>query len=126
MLPRPAALILPVMLALSTTALASEEALSPEAQCGKKALETRAFSTAGWTLDSYDKAWKYWGDAKERPTDYPKAFMDRYGLHPAPFDNGKYPMGLREGSGKHGVGSGGLPSGALGVGCEGHTSPSVL
>jgi hypothetical protein len=23
---------------------------------------------------------------------------DHYGLHPAPYDNGKYPMGLREGS----------------------------
>ena len=29
--------------------------------------------------------------------DYDAALRERYGLHAAPFDNGKYPMGLRHG-----------------------------
>jgi len=41
-----------------------------------------------------------WGDgARERPEPYAQAFREHYGLHPAPFDNGKYPMGLREAKG---------------------------
>src|SRR5260370_28910484 len=48
---------------------------------------------------AYDDAWKKWGpDQKQPPDNYPQAFMARYGLHPAPYDNGRYPMGLREGN----------------------------
>src|SRR5262249_58582127 len=31
-----------------------------------------------------------------KPANYEQAFMDRYGLHPAPFDNQGRPMGLLE------------------------------
>jgi len=65
---------------------------------GRKALLTRAFTPAVWTLDSYGQAWKQWQPPlQEKPADYAQAFMDYYGLHPAPFDN-PYPLGLRQGS----------------------------
>ncbi|MCC6418656.1 MAG: c-type cytochrome [Gemmataceae bacterium] len=68
------------------------------AQRGKHALESRAYTPAVWSLKAYDAAWRTWGVA-ERPKDYDRAFRERYGLHPAPYPNGRYPMGLREGTG---------------------------
>src|SRR5688572_21353705 len=60
---------------------------------GKKALQTRAFSPAPWPFAAYDNAWKAWEPKLEQaPDNYDQAFRDRYGLHAAPFDNGKYPM----------------------------------
>jgi mono/diheme cytochrome c family protein len=81
-------------------ALGASPALSDEtpAERGRKALLTRAFNPATWTLEVYDRAWRQWQPAVDKaPEDYAQAFRDRYGLHPAPYDNGKYPMGLREG-----------------------------
>lgn len=72
---------------------------------GRKALLTRAFTPAPWSLAAYEKAWQFWEPApKQRPEPYAQAFMEHYGLHPAPFDNGTLPMGLREGSGFFGKG----------------------
>ncbi|MBM4071638.1 MAG: c-type cytochrome [Planctomycetes bacterium] len=65
---------------------------------GKTALLTRDYNPATWRPNAYDDAWKHWGDLKEKPKDYARAFMDRYGLHPAPYDNGRFPMGVREGT----------------------------
>ncbi len=63
---------------------------------GKKALETRAFTPPPWSFTGYENVWKQWQPAlKERPKNYDEAVRDRYGLHAAPFDNGRYPMGLR-------------------------------
>jgi mono/diheme cytochrome c family protein len=65
---------------------------------GKKALESRAFSPAPWPFSAYDNAWKHWEPKLDKaPADYDQAFRDHYGLHAAPYDNGKYPMGLRPG-----------------------------
>ena len=74
-------------------------AQDPEAIArGKKALETRAFTPAPWSFDAYLNAWKHWQPKLEQaPADYDQAFRDYYGLHPAPFENGRYPMGLRPG-----------------------------
>ncbi len=70
---------------------------TPEA-LGRTALLTRDYNPATWKLTAYDDAWRSWGpDFKTAPKEYARAFMDRYGLHPAPYDNGRYPMGLREG-----------------------------
>ncbi len=66
------------------------------AERGRDALLGKAFVPAIWTRQAYDQAWKQWG-AKEKPADYPKAFIDRYGLHAAPYPNGELPMGIREG-----------------------------
>src|SRR5262249_3463898 len=53
-----------------------------------------------WSLDAYKNAWRQWGrEVSEKPKDYDQAFRERYGLHPAPYANGIYPMGLREGQG---------------------------
>ena len=65
---------------------------------GKKALETRSFSPPPWSFAAYENAWKHWKPApKEAPQNYDQAFRDHYGLHAAPFDNGRYPMGVRKG-----------------------------
>jgi mono/diheme cytochrome c family protein len=65
---------------------------------GKQALEGRAFIQAPWTAKAYENAWKQWTPKRdEAPADYDKAFADYYGLHPAPYQNGRYPMGLRAG-----------------------------
>src|SRR5438132_13784079 len=48
-----------------------------------------------WSRKAYDNVWKQWGLA-EKPADYDQAFRQRYGLHPAPYDNQGLPMGLHE------------------------------
>jgi hypothetical protein len=67
------------------------------AERGKTALLTRSFTSAKWTPDAYDKAWMHWGpNVKVKPDNYAQAFQDRYGLHPAPYENPGLPMGLRQ------------------------------
>jgi mono/diheme cytochrome c family protein len=68
------------------------------AERGRTALLTRPFTPALWQLRAYENLWKTWG-ADEPPEDYARAVRERYGLHPAPYDNGKYPMGVREAPG---------------------------
>src|SRR5262245_5035333 len=80
------------------SAVAFVHAADPDAERGREALFTRSFVPAPWSPAAYDNAWKIWQPApKERPDDYDEAFRDHYGLHPAPYSNGKLPMGLREG-----------------------------
>jgi mono/diheme cytochrome c family protein len=65
---------------------------------GKKALTTRAFSPAPWSFAAYENVWKQWQPKLDKaPEKYDEAFRERYGLHPAPYENGKYPMGMRPG-----------------------------
>ena len=72
---------------------------------GRHALLTRAFNPPVWSLSAYDNVWKQWG-LKEKPADFEKRFMERYGLHPAPYDNDGFPMGLRKAKGFFSVGLG--------------------
>lgn len=66
-------------------------------QRGRKALTERSFNPPFWAKESWDSLWKQWGgDLKQAPANYTSAIMERYGLHPAPFDNKGYPMGMRE------------------------------
>lgn len=66
---------------------------------GRKALETRAFSPAPWPFSAYENVWKHWTPKLDKaPEKYDEAFAERYGLHPAPFENGRYPMGVRPGT----------------------------
>lgn len=66
---------------------------------GKEALLGRNFTPPTISLDAYRTAWRIWDEkAKEAPADYDAAFRERYGLHPAPYPNHGYPMGLREGT----------------------------
>src|SRR5947207_547080 len=65
---------------------------------GKKALETRAFTPAPWSFAAYENAWKLWQPKLDKaPDNYDQAFREHYGLHPTPFENGRHPMGLRQG-----------------------------
>ncbi len=61
---------------------------------GRTALTTRAFNVAIWPRSAYDEVWKQWG-VSEKPAGYAAAFAERYGLHPAPYENDGLPMGLR-------------------------------
>jgi mono/diheme cytochrome c family protein len=84
-----------VGLALLLPLAAAGEGPSPER--GKHALFTRHFTAPSWTAGAYDELWKLWEPApKKKPADYDAAVRAYYGLHPAPFPNGKYPLGLRE------------------------------
>lgn len=75
------------------------------AKRGRLALETRAFNPAVWTLAGYESVWKYWQPSlKEAPKNYDEAVREHYGLHAAPFENGRLPMGLRESKGLLGKG----------------------
>jgi processive rubber oxygenase RoxA-like protein len=74
---------------------------------GRKALLGRPFTGVMWSLSAYANAWKRWDNAPaEAPKDYSQAAMRYYGLHLAPYDNGGYPMGLREAPGLLGKGLG--------------------
>ncbi|HZZ76911.1 MAG TPA: hypothetical protein VFE62_00245 [Gemmataceae bacterium] len=66
---------------------------------GKKALEGRAFSPAPWSFAAYENVWKFWDGAGDKPPEnYDQAFRERYGMHAPPYENGRYPMGMRPGS----------------------------
>jgi mono/diheme cytochrome c family protein len=74
---------------------------------GSKALLGRNFTGVQWSLSGYADVWKRWDDAPAAaPKDYAAALMRYYGLHPAPYDNHGYPMGLREAGGLLGKGVG--------------------
>jgi hypothetical protein len=64
------------------------------AERGYDAMIGRVFAPPIWSARAYDNVWKQWG-LSEKPSDYAQAFMDRYGLHPAPFENRGLPMGMR-------------------------------
>jgi mono/diheme cytochrome c family protein len=72
------------------------------AERGKKAMLERSFNPPTISVQAYRNAWQQWGGLKEAPADYNRAFMERYGLHPAPYPNNGYPMGLREARGLFG------------------------
>jgi hypothetical protein len=80
---------------LTSLLLPAQAAELTPAERGRRALLTRTFNPPMWKLDAYEDAWRKWG-LKQPPSDYPQAFMDHYGFHPAPYENGRYPMGLRE------------------------------
>lgn len=66
----------------------------PDPKRGYEALTTQSFNAALWNRETVDQVWKQWG-LKEKPQDFEQQFMERYGLHPAPFPNQGLPMGLR-------------------------------
>jgi mono/diheme cytochrome c family protein len=86
--------LLPVALLLLIVAPAFTAAPTA-AERGHTALTTTAFIPGFWSPRAVDEAWRQWGVA-EKPADYPAAFRDRYGLHPAPYPNDGLPMGLRK------------------------------
>ena len=92
-------------LALAALLTGSSIAQESAADRGHKALTSRAFTPATWPVAAYDSLWKHWDPAlTEKPADYDRAVRGHYGLHRAPYENGRYPMGLREAKGIFGKG----------------------
>ncbi len=86
---------------------ASAAAEGPSAERGRQALQGRAFVPPSYSAKAYDEVWKQWGLAeKPAAADYDRLFRERYGLHTAPYANGRYPMGVRESSLAFGLGKG--------------------
>lgn len=85
---------LPIIVSLLLASSVSAAELSP-AERGKKALTESSFIAGIWRMPAYEKAWKQWG-LEEKPADYSKAIRERYGLHPAPYENDGLPMGIRK------------------------------
>jgi hypothetical protein len=81
-----------VCLSLARAARAGEQTA---AERGRDVMFHRSLNPGVWTLKAYDEVWKQWG-VPARPAAYAQAIMERYGLHPAPFDNGGRPLGLLE------------------------------
>jgi Cytochrome c len=82
-----------------TVAAAEPAGELPEAAArGRKALLERNFNPPSFSLQAYHNAWRCWDGLKEKPADYATAFMEHYGLHPAPYPNNDLPMGLRQAS----------------------------
>ena len=84
---------------------------TPEsAERGRLALTQGAWLKPAWKDAAYRGVAQFWGvhspDPDRDPIGYATAFRDRYGLHPAPFPNDGFPMGLRRGSDANGVRSG--------------------
>jgi hypothetical protein len=71
---------------------------------GRKALLERAYVPAAVSVRGYENAWRQWGDLKAPPANSAAAYRERYGLHPAPYPNHGYPMGLRQTSSLFGKG----------------------
>src|SRR5437870_3065169 len=77
---------------------------------GQTSAESKGAAQRGWdsmlrplnspvaSLTAYDSLWKQWG-LTERPADLAKAARERYGLHPAPFDNKGLPLGFHHAPG---------------------------
>lgn len=86
------------MLSLLFLAMPVAAAEQNAAERGYKTLTSKGFIPAAWREAAYDNVWKNWPGAREKPADYDAAFRDHYGLAPSPYPNGKYPMGLREGT----------------------------
>ena len=67
------------------------------AERGRKALLGKSYNPPTLSVAAYENVWKQWGLArKPAPAEYARLYRERYGLHEAPYDNGGFPMGLRQ------------------------------
>ena len=73
------------------------------AERGREIMFSRSLNPPIWSFTAYENVWKQWG-VPEKPANYAEAFMERYGLHAAPFDNKGLAMGLIESRGLFGRG----------------------
>jgi mono/diheme cytochrome c family protein len=80
----------------SLTLVAAAPFTETPAKRGKRFFLGNSYNPPTWPARAYSDAWKRWGLAEKPPEkDYQRLFNDRYGLHPAPFENDGLPMGLR-------------------------------
>ncbi len=91
------ALLLPATLAAQP---ADKDAVrrGADAVRGKPPMNPATFSAT-----SFPNVWKQWG-LKEKPPDFDRLVRERYGLHPAPYENNGLPMGLHYSRGLLGKG----------------------
>ena len=75
------------------------------AQRGREVMLGRLLTPPDGSARAYESLWKRW-PVKDKPADYTRAVMERYGLHEPPYENQGLPMGLRYGSGILGKGVG--------------------
>jgi hypothetical protein len=68
------------------------------AERGRQVLLGTSFNPPAWSTAAYRNALKAVSKGNTSESDYKKAFMDYYGLHPAPYPNDGYAMGLRSAS----------------------------
>src|SRR5207244_4274649 len=78
--------------------LAKGEENATAAVRGRETLIHQSLNPGIWSFKAYENIWKVWGQ-KTKPANFEQAFLDRYGLQRAPFDNHGRPMGLMEGPG---------------------------
>src|SRR5262249_33976326 len=62
-----------------------------------------AMNPPTWSARAFGDVWKQWGLSK-RPADFDRRVRERYGLHPAPYENAGLPMGLHYSQGLFGKG----------------------
>jgi mono/diheme cytochrome c family protein len=77
------------------TAQVSAEENTAAAARGRGTLLARSLNPGIWSSKAYDEVWKVWG-LSAKPANYEQAFLERYGLQRAPFENRARPMGLME------------------------------
>ncbi len=85
------------LICLLTTAPLFADEDKDDIERGRKALLEKSYNPAVLSLKAYNNVWKQWG-LKEKPKDFPQQLMKRYGLHPSPYPNNDYPMGIRQGT----------------------------
>ncbi len=102
------AMALAIICASQSPAPAGEvEPRTPSIERGRQHLLHTNYVQATLPRSAYDNVWKQWG-LTEKPAarDYDRLFRERYGLHPAPFENQGLPMGLSAGTFLLGFGQG--------------------
>jgi cytochrome c2 len=62
-----------------------------------------AMNPPSWSPRALGDVWKQW-DLNEKPADFDLKVRERYGLHPAPYENAGLPMGLHYAQGRFGKG----------------------
>jgi mono/diheme cytochrome c family protein len=77
---------------------ASETEGRTAADRGREIVLRRPLNPGIWSLQAYEDAWKQWG-LRDKPVDHGRAFRERYGLLPAPYDNHGLPLGLIQSNG---------------------------
>jgi hypothetical protein len=89
---------------LLVSGAAAQEAVETPAQRGALAARGRpAMNPPLWSTRAFDNLWKRWG-LTEKPADFTRQLQERYGLHPAPYDNDGLPLGLHYAQGTFGKG----------------------
>jgi mono/diheme cytochrome c family protein len=88
---------------LTLSGAAAADTPPGDAKRGRDNLLGKSYNPPTLSLDAYRNVWKQWGlpqqPAKE---EHDRLFRERYGLHPAPYANDGYPMGLRVADGLFG------------------------